>query len=135
MMLIPTGIIEIAKPWRPRPISRATKLPPIAATSDPTTIIVIEISIMRRFPNMSARRETIGVATALVRSVTVTSQEASSALTPRIFGKSGNNGMTIVCCSATTVPERQRIAVMSRLERRVVGDECNAKRRSFTRRW
>jgi hypothetical protein len=62
---------------------------------------------------MSALRDTIGVATALERSVAVTSEEASSAVTPRIPGKSGRSGTTKVCISATRVPLRASTAVMA----------------------
>jgi hypothetical protein len=51
------------------------------------------------------RKSTIG-ATALASKVDVTSHDASSALTPRIPGKSGRSGITNVCINATTVPLR-----------------------------
>jgi len=62
---------------------------------------------------MSALRETMAVATALERRVAVTSQEASSAVTPRIPGKSGRSGTTNVCISTTSVPLTGRTAVMA----------------------
>ena len=73
--------------------------------------------IISRLPNMSASLDMIGVATALVSSVAVTSQDASSGLTPRMAGNSGSSGTTIVCCSATTVPDRDRIAMTAQVGR------------------
>jgi hypothetical protein len=58
---------------------------------------------------MSANLETVGVATADVSKVIVTSQEVSSADLPKIPGKSGSSGMTMVCCSDTTVPHDDKI--------------------------
>src|ERR1700712_770066 len=71
---------------------------------DPTVIATMHTIIISRLPNMSANRDMIGVATALVSRVAVTSHDASSELTPRMPGKSGSNGTTMVCCNATTVP-------------------------------
>src|SRR5690606_28404590 len=68
---------------------------------------------MSFLPNMSARRETMGVPTAAVSSVMVTSQEALSLVVSRIAGKSGSSGSTSVCCSDTSVPHRAR-TVMTR---------------------
>ena len=62
---------------------------------------------------MSALWETMAVATALERRVAVTSQEASSAVTPRIPGKSGRSGTTNVCISATSLPLTGRNAVIA----------------------
>ena len=64
---------------------------------------------------MSANRDMIGVATALVSNVAVTSQDASSELTPRMPGNSGSSGTTIVCCNATTVPHSDRIAMTAQV--------------------
>ncbi len=71
----------------------------------------MQTTIISRLPNMSASLDMIGVATALDSRVAVTSHDASSADTPRMAGKSGNNGITIVCCSATTVPHNDRMAM------------------------
>src|SRR6195952_1157038 len=71
---------------------------------DPTVIATMHTIIISRLPNMSANRDMIGVATALVSRVAVTSHDASSELTPRMPGKSGSNGTTMVCCNETTVP-------------------------------
>ena len=71
---------------------------------------------MRRLPIMSARRETIGVATAPTSRVDVTSHDALSVVVSRISGKSGSNGTTSVCCSATTVPDRHRVATIAEVE-------------------
>lgn len=62
---------------------------------------------------MPALRETMGVATALERRVAVTSQEAPSAVTPRIPGKSGRSGTTNLYISATSVPLTGRTAVIA----------------------
>ena len=113
MMLMPTGIRDAARPWKARPTRSVSNVPPTAAMMDPTTMVTMATTIMRRLPNMSAIRETMGVAMALVSSVMVTSQEVLSGEAFRIFGKSGNSGTTMVCCSATTVPARHRI-VMTR---------------------
>src|SRR5690349_1283774 len=48
--------------------------------------------------------------TAPTSRVEVTSQGALSVEVPRISGKSGSSGTTSVCCSATTVPHRHRVA-------------------------
>ncbi len=86
-------------------------MPPIAATREPSSIIDSDRIIIRRLPYMSAMRETIGVATAPVSSVIVTSQVASPSLTPRMPGRLGSNGTTRVVCSATTSPARLSSAV------------------------
>ena len=111
MMLMPTGIRDAARPWKARPTSSIPKVPPTAAIKEPMTMVTMATTIMRRLPNISARRDTMGVAMALVNSVMVTSQEVFSGEVLRIFGKSGSSGTTMVCCSATTVPARQRIAM------------------------
>ena len=58
---------------------------------------------------MSASLETVGVATAAVSRVMVTSHDASSADFPKISGKSGSNGITMDCCSDTTVAHNDKI--------------------------
>src|SRR6478752_270850 len=88
----------------------------MAANTDPAVIATMHTTINNRLPNMSASRDMIGVATALDSSVAVTSQDASSAETPRIPGKSGNSGITIVCCRATTVPHNDRMAMTAQVE-------------------
>ncbi|MCY1221330.1 hypothetical protein D9M72_333820 [compost metagenome] len=113
MMLMPTGIKAEENPCSARPTMSQRKLPPTAATMEPATMMARQITIIFRLPYMSALRDTIGVATALESSVAVTSQEASSAVTPRIPGKSGRSGTTRVCISATTVPLSARTAVMA----------------------
>ena len=95
-----------------------TNEPPTAANTEPATMMARHTTIILRLPYMSALRETIGVATALASKVDVTSQEASSALTPRIPGKSGRSGTTNVCISATTVPLRARTAVIAEADGR-----------------
>ncbi len=75
---IATGIIDGASPWSARPIRTGTNEPPTAATTEPTIMVDIAISIIRFLPYMSARRETIGIATAETSSVTVTSHVASA---------------------------------------------------------
>ncbi len=113
MMLMPTGIRAEENPCSARPTMSQRKLPPTAATMEPATMMARQITIIFRFPYMSALRDTIGVATALESRVAVTSQDASSAVTPRISGKSGRSGTTRVCISATTVPLSARTAVMA----------------------
>ena len=56
---------------------------------------------------MSALRETMGVATALERRVAVTSQEASSAVTPRIPGNPDEAEQPTFCISNKCPAERQ----------------------------
>ena len=109
-MLMPTGMSAAPKPCSARPVTTSAKLGPSAATTDPVTVTSRQSTIIRRLPIMSARRETIGVATAPTSRVEVTSQDALSVEVPRISGKSGSNGTTSVCCSATTVPHRHRVA-------------------------
>ncbi len=113
MILMPTGIRAEAKPWSVRPMMSHTKDPPTAAMTEPATMMARHTTIILRFPYMSALRDTMGVATALASRVAVTSQEASSAVTPRMRGKSGRSGTTSVCMRATTVPLRARTAVMA----------------------
>lgn len=57
--------------------------PPTAASTDPATMTAKQTTIILRLPYMSALREMMGVATALASKVAVTSQDASSAVTPR----------------------------------------------------
>ena len=80
------------------------------------------MSIISRLPNMSAHRETIGVATALVSRVAVTSHEPFVSVVCNSLGTSGNSGTTSVCCSATSVPVIARTAVTSPAGRRRVGE-------------
>ena len=96
-----------------RPTSIAGKFAPSAAMSEPTVMTAKDTSSILRLPYMSAMRETIGVATAPVSRVAVTSQEASSADTSRIAGRSGSRGMTSVCCSETSMPQEVRIAMVA----------------------
>ena len=64
-------------------------MPPTAASTEPTVIATMHSIIISRLPNMSASRDMIGVATALVSRVAVTSQAASSATDPEDAGKVG----------------------------------------------
>ncbi len=115
MMLIPIGINAAANPCRERPMITVRKIPPTAAMIDPMVIATMHRIIINRLPNMSASLDMIGVATALVSRVAVTSQAESSGLTPRIPGKSGSSGMTIVCCRATTVPQSDRMPMIAQV--------------------
>ncbi len=47
---MPTAMSDDANPCMPRPISTVTKVPPIAASSEPLTITDIDTIIMRFFP-------------------------------------------------------------------------------------
>jgi copper resistance protein C len=95
------------------------KTPPVAAINDPTVIASIATSIMRRLPNMSASRETIGVATADISKVEVTSHDEVSGVTEKIPAKSCSSGTTKVCCSETTVPQSDRMPTMAQVGDRV----------------
>src|SRR6185436_394137 len=107
------GINAEANPCRARPATSGTRLAAEAARIEPATMASMETSIIRRLPTMSASRDTIGVATAPVSRVAVTSQETLSAEACRIVGKSGSKGTTRVCCSATTVPLTHRTVVIA----------------------
>lgn len=111
-MLIPTGITAPENPWMARPASAQKNVPPREAVNAPTIIIAIAISSIRRLPNMSARRDTMGVATAAVRSVTVTSQDTSSPVTPKTRGYSGSRGTTAVFSRDTAIPPLASVAMM-----------------------
>ena len=108
---------------------RVRYAPPTAATIDPTVIATMHKIIISRLPNMSASRDMIGVATALVSKVAVTSQEASSELTPRMPGKSGSNGTTRVCCNATTVPHNDNTPMTAQVGVRLWNDRAQSVRR------
>ena len=108
MMLMAIGIIAAAKPCSERPMITVRKTPPTAAMIEPAVIATMHRSIISRLPNMSASLDMIGVATAAVSRAAVTSQEASSGLTSRIPENSWSSGTTMVCCSATTVPDSVR---------------------------
>ena len=69
-------------------------------------------NIIRRLPNMSANRVSEGVATALAKRVAVINHDASSALTPINFGRSGSRGTSRVCIKETTAPDMARTKVI-----------------------
>ena len=115
MMLMPIGINAAANPCSPRPMITATKSGISAASTEPVVIATMHTNIISRLPNMSASLETVGVATEAVSNVMVTSHAASSAVTPKISGKSGSSGMTMVCCNATTVPHSDRIPMTAQV--------------------
>lgn len=104
MMLMPTGMSAAAKPWSALAVMTKARVVPSAPITDPMICIVRQKNITLRLPYISARRETIGVATAEVSRVAVTSQDALSAVVSSRRGSSGSTGMMSVCCSATTVP-------------------------------
>ena len=78
-------------------------------------IKVKQTTIMRRLPNMSASRETVGIATALVSSVAVMSHDALDGEVSKIFGRSPTSGMISVCCSDTNVPHTLRMAMTAQV--------------------
>lgn len=80
-MLIATGTSAVAKPWSDRPAISAGKVPR-SAMNEPAVITDMAMTSIRRRPTMSASRVTTGVATAATSKVDVTSQDASSGLTP-----------------------------------------------------
>jgi hypothetical protein len=75
-----------------------------APSREPAVIAASVRSTMRFLPNMSASRETIGVATAPASRVAVSIHEPLAALVSRSRGRSGSRGRTRVWLSATTVP-------------------------------
>ena len=111
MIEMPTGMSAAAKPCRARPATTTASVPPRAPSTDPRIWSTRQTSIIRRLPCMSASRLTMGVATALVSRVAVTSQDASSAVVCSRVGNSGSSGTIRVCCSATIVPVRASTVV------------------------
>ena len=103
-MLMPTAISDAPKPCRARPTIIAMNETSSAQITEPRTIAPSATSNIRRLPYMSAIRAMIGVPTAAVSSVAVTSQEESEAETPRSSGNSGSSGITRVNCRAETMP-------------------------------
>jgi hypothetical protein len=101
---MPIGMSAGANPCSARATIRTHSESLAAPSREPARSTSRETTIIRRLPYMSASRDRIGVATALVSRVTVTSQEALSMLVPSSRGKSGSSGTTSVCMSETAVP-------------------------------
>ena len=76
------------------------------ATTEPATSRARLTRSMRRLPYMSPSRPTTGVATAPASSVAVIAQMVSDALAFRSVGSWGISGITRVCISETTIPEK-----------------------------
>ena len=104
MMLMPTAMTEEPRPCSARPPSINSNDPSKAQMTDPISMAARATTSMRRLPYMSAMRATIGVDTAALSRVIVTSHEASAGPTPSSSGKSGSSGMTKVKCSDATMP-------------------------------
>ncbi len=101
---MPSGMMAMPRPCRPRPRTNGTSVLLSAQTSDPAVNpSALTISI-RRGPYMSPNRPNTGVATAAVSRVAVIAQEASAAPTLSIRGSSGITGTISVCISDTAMP-------------------------------
>ena len=104
MMLIPSGITAADRPCSVRPMIAGRRLSARAVTTDPATRTTRLISSIRRLPNMSPSRPTVGVATAAASSVAVITQAVSALDAFSSVGSWGTSGMITVCISATTMP-------------------------------
>ncbi len=110
MMLMPSGMTPEANPWRARPTIIGDRLSLSAHTTEPATRSARLISSIRRLPYMSPRRPMVGVATAAASRVAVIAQAVSAAGAPRRLGNCGTSGITTVCMSDTTMPEKASTA-------------------------
>jgi hypothetical protein len=100
-----------------RPTTSQTSEGLSAATIEPATSMARQISSIRRLPNMSARRPTVGMDTAPASRVAVMAQEVSAAEALSRCGSCGSRGMTKVCCRETVMPASARTVMSSRGER------------------
>ena len=105
-MLMPTAMSAAPKPCSALPTIIVRKETSSAQITEPRIIAPSATSSIRRLPYMSAIRAMIGVPTAAVSRVAVTSQEESEAEMSSSSGNSGRSGITRVNCSAETMPHR-----------------------------
>ena len=112
-MLMPTAMSAAPKPWSALPTIIVRKETSSAQITEPRIIAPSETSSIRRLPYMSAIRAMIGVPTAAVSRVAVTSQEESEAEMSSRSGNSGRSGITKVNCSAETMPHRDRTRMVA----------------------
>ena len=113
MMLMPRGINAIANPCNARATISTPRFSLNAPISDPITITPMLMSIILRLPNISARRDIVGMATTLEIKVAVISHDALSAVQFKMPGIWASNGMNIVCMIAMTMPDVANTAMVT----------------------
>ena len=87
---MPTGMNPMAMPCRARPASIGVSVDESAQTTEPTTRIETLATITRCLPYRSPSRPLIGIVTAAVSSVTVTTQPALATDVSRSPGRPGS---------------------------------------------
>lgn len=111
---IPSGIMPVPRPWRPRPRIITTTSVARAQTMEPRMKGVTATSIIRFLPYRSANRPITGVLTAPTSRVAVITQEAVATSVPKMTGRSPRIGTTSVCARDTTMPVAASTATRSR---------------------
>ncbi len=102
--LIPSGMIGMPKPCRPRPMISGSRAVVLAASSEPPVRKTAQQIRICLGPYMSPSRPNTGVATAAVNSVAVIAHDALDGAVSNRTGSSGRIGMMSVCISDTLTP-------------------------------
>ena len=102
--LMPSGMIGMPKPCRPRPMISGNSELVLAANNDPAVRNTAQQISIGRGPCMSPSRPNTGVAIAAVSSVAVIAHDALAGLVFSSVGSSGSIGMISVCISDTPMP-------------------------------
>jgi hypothetical protein len=101
---IPSGIIALPRPWRPRPMIIVATSWATAHTAEPTMNGTIAATRIFFLPNMSPSRPATGVEIAPTSRVIVMTQEVLETSVWKIWGRLAMIGTTRVWARETTMP-------------------------------